>query len=124
MATVIPNSASAVALSSATAVRAFSALVRLIGISPACRNIPIENALAGPKRDVAVLADMSNGIAEIAQAVRHSHDVGMDNERHHARRAPGILVDLIELVDGALTIFDRCMVLDQHHRDVVAFLRV
>ena len=48
----------------------------------------------------------------------------MLHQRHHARAVGGVRVDLLELVARALEIFARRMMLDQHHGDVVAFLRV
>ena len=56
--------------------------------------------------------------------MRHAHDVGVDGERHHPRRALGIAVDLLELVCRPVAVFARRVVLDQHHRDVVAFLGI
>ena len=63
-------------------------------------------------------------MAEIFQPVRRAENVGMLHQRHHARAVGGVRVDLLELVARALEIFARRMMLDQHHGDVVAFLRV
>src|SRR5580698_3645973 len=85
---------------------------------------PVENLLAGPEQDVLFLADVLDDLAEIFYAMRRAHDVGMDRDRHHAGRVGGIGIDLLELVERAVGIFRRLVVLDQHHGDVVAFLRI
>jgi hypothetical protein len=51
--------------------------------------------------------------------MRRAHDVGMHRDRTGG--ALGIGVDLLEPVDRALEEF-RCLMLDQHQGDVVAFL--
>jgi hypothetical protein len=70
------------------------------------------------------LADALEHAAEVFRAVRRAHDVGMDDERHDARRVGGVGVNLLELVERAFRIFRCLVVLDQHHCDVVAFLCV
>src|SRR5262245_6429055 len=87
-------------------------------------HVPVRDLRAGPEQDVPLLADLLVDLAEIFGAMRRTHDVGMHRDRHHARRAFGVLVDLLELVHGALVELARLVMLDQHHRDVVAFLRV
>src|SRR5262249_33466790 len=87
-------------------------------------HVPVRDLRAGPEQDIALLADFLEDPAEIFGAMRRAHDVGVHRDRHHARRAFGILVDLLELVHGALVELARLVMLDQHHRDVVAFLRV
>src|SRR5487761_1529245 len=46
------------------------------------RQEPIEDFFAGPEQHVLVRADVSEGVAEIFEAVRRPHDVGMHDERH------------------------------------------
>src|SRR5580700_10574937 len=76
---------------------------------------PVEDLLAGPEQDVLLLADVLDHAAEIFQAMRCTHDVGMDRDCHHARRVGRVGIDLLELVERAVGIF-RCLVmLDQHH---------
>src|SRR6476661_2142441 len=87
-------------------------------------HVPVRDLRAGPEQDVALPADLLEDLAEISCAVRRTHDVGVHRDRHHARRAFGVLVDLLELIHGALVELARLVMLDQHHRDVVAFLRV
>src|SRR5580693_9892371 len=85
---------------------------------------PVEDLLAGPEQDVLFLADVLDHAAEILDPMRRAHDVGMDRDRHHAGRVGGIGIDLLELIECAVGIFRRLVVLDQHHGDVVAFLRI
>ena len=66
----------------------------------------------------------SKRFPEVAQPVRHSHDVGMHHQRHDPRGAVRVGVQLLELIDGAVPVFRGFVMLNQHHRDVVAFLRV
>jgi hypothetical protein len=63
-------------------------------------------------------------LAEIPQSMPDAHDVGVHDQRHDARRFLGVGVELLELIDGAVAIFGRLVVLNQHHRDVVALLRI
>src|SRR5215813_2569752 len=86
--------------------------------------IPVEDLLPGPEQHVALLADGLEDAMEILGPVRCAHDVGMHRNRHDAGGALGVGVDLFELIDGAIVEFRRLVVLDQHHGDVVAFLRV
>src|SRR5207237_6032092 len=50
--------------------------------SPPLRQVPVEDLLAGPEQDARVLADMGEGAADIFQAMRRAHDVGVEDERH------------------------------------------
>ena len=63
-------------------------------------------------------------LAEITAPVRCAHDVRVDDQRHDTRRILRIVVDLIELVGCADEILARRVMLDQHHRHVVAFLGI
>ena len=67
---------------------------------------------------------MGERVAEVFEPVRCAHDVGVDDQRHDPRQSPRVAVQLLQLVDRAVEIFRGLMMLDQHHRDVVAFLRV
>jgi hypothetical protein len=42
------------------------------------------DTLAGPEQHVWVLLDMFERLAEIPQAVRRPHDIGMQDQRHDA----------------------------------------
>src|SRR5580698_2057572 len=64
--------------------------------------VPVEDLLACPEQYVLSLADVLDRLAEIFHAVRRAHDVGMDRERHHARRICGVSVNLFELIDRAV----------------------
>src|SRR5262245_12250776 len=79
---------------------------------------------AGPEQHVLLLADLLEDRAEMFRPVRRAHDVGVHRDRHHARRALGVGVDLLELIHGALVEFRGLVVLDQHHGHVVAFLGI
>jgi hypothetical protein len=67
---------------------------------------------------------VGEGGAEVFQPMRRAHDVGVRDQRHDAGRARRVAVQLLELVDRPVVVFAGLVVLDQHHRDVVAFLRV
>ena len=56
--------------------------------------------------------DVLDRLAEIPQAVRRAHDVGMHDQRHDPRRALSVRVQLVELIDGAVPVFRRLVVLD------------
>src|SRR5205823_9766808 len=72
--------------------------------SGALREVPVEDLLAGPEQDARLLPDMRERGAEIFEAVRRAHDVGVRDERHHARGVPRIGVELVELVAGAVAV--------------------
>src|SRR6266851_4761509 len=92
--------------------------------SGALREVPVEDLLAGPEQDAGVLLDMGERAAEIFEAVRRAHDVGVHDQGHDPGRVARIGVELVELVAGAVAILARLVMLDQHHRDIVAFLRI
>ena len=79
---------------------------------------------AGPEQHVRLAPDVLENPAEVFQPVRRAHDVGVHDQRHHPRAALGIGVDLLELIHRAVVVFRRLVMLDQHHRHVVAFLGV
>src|SRR5581483_8318453 len=68
------------------------------------REVPVENLLARPEQDVRASADLLEYAAEIFQAMRRRHDVGMGHQRHHARRIAGVVMQLLELVHGTVVI--------------------
>src|ERR1019366_4535162 len=72
--------------------------------------IPVQDLFSRHERDVRLLPDLLEDAAEISRAMRRAHDVGMDHERHDAGGIGGIVVDLLELIDGAIVIF-RCLVM-------------
>ena len=41
--------------------------------------IPVEDLLASPEQNAGMLLDVGNGVAEIFQPMRRSHDVGVDH---------------------------------------------
>src|SRR5262245_51938228 len=98
-----------------------SAISRPLGIGS---RIPIRDPFAGPEEDIAARMDVLQRFAEVAHTVRRTHDIGVHDERHDARRTCRIFIDLFELVDRARAIFCGRMMLDQHHRHVIAFLRI
>src|SRR3954468_21252842 len=59
--------------------------------------IPLQYLLAGPEHDVVVASYMSERVAGIPQAVRRAHDVGVQDQRHHACAAACVAVELREL---------------------------
>src|ERR1700676_1422849 len=61
--------------------------------------IPVGDLRAGPEQHAGLLADDLEYFAEIFEAMRHAHDVGMQRERHDARGVGRIGVDLLELVE-------------------------
>src|ERR1700760_1494438 len=86
--------------------------------------IPVEDLFTGHEGHVRLLPDHLDDTAEIFGAMRRPHDVGMEDERHDARGVRRVLIDLLELVERAILIFGRLVMLDQHHGDVVALLRI
>src|SRR5437762_5066561 len=76
-------------------------------------DIPIENLLPGPEQHIGLAADRLDHFAEIPDPVRRPHDVGMEHQRHHARRFGRVGVDLLELIERAVAIFRRLVMLDQ-----------
>ena len=87
-------------------------------------HVPIRDLRAGPEQHVLLLPDLLEDLAEIFGPVRRAHDVGVHRNRHHPGGALGVLVDLLELVHRPLVELRGLVMLDQHHGDVVAFLRV
>src|SRR5262245_28819013 len=67
---------------------------------------------------------MFEGLSEVPQPMRSSHDVGMRNECHHTRRLLRVGIELFKLIDGAVPIFCCLVMLDQHHGHIVALLCV
>jgi hypothetical protein len=51
-----------------------------------------------------------------------AHDVGVQEDGHHAGCVLRIVSELLELDDGVLGIPGCLVMLNQHHRDVIAFL--
>ena len=86
--------------------------------------IPVEDLLALPEVGLARAGDVLDHPSEMLEAVWGAHDVGVQNDGHYAGGALRIVSELLELVDGALGILGCLVMLDQHHGDVIAFLRV
>src|SRR3954470_13730175 len=105
--------------SSAANVRPFSAWNAVIdtGAAPASgfrlAQVPVEDLLAGPEQHVLVRADLFQRAPVVLGAVRRAHDVGMHHQRHDARGAGAVGVDLLELVHRALVVLDGLVVLDE-----------
>src|SRR5689334_5987832 len=87
-------------------------------------SIPVEDLLAGPEDDAGPRMNVFKGLAKIPQSMTNAHDVRMHHERHDPRRILGVGVELLELVDRTVAIFRRLVMLNQHHRHVVALLRI
>ncbi len=66
---------------------------------------PICNLRAGPEFYMAFLANGFEHAAKIFQPVRGAHDVGMQDQRHDARRLRGVGVDLLELIERPVSVF-------------------
>src|SRR5438477_1671092 len=49
----------------------------------ALRQVPVEDLFAGPEQHAGLLPDMVERAAEVFEAVRRTHDVGVDDQRHH-----------------------------------------
>src|SRR5215813_14034185 len=78
-----------------------------------CRGpIPVKDLLAGPKQRILRGPNVFDHVAKVFKAVRCPHDIGMDDDGHHARGVSGVAAQLFELVDRAIVIFRRLMVLD------------
>src|SRR5262245_8463729 len=86
--------------------------------------IPIDDLLASPEQGIPRVPNVLNRLPEIFEAAWCAHNVGDDDQRHHARRLFGVLTKLFNLVDSPVSILGGLMVLNQHHRHVVAFLRI
>ena len=56
------------------------------------RLIPVEDLFAGPEQHVAIGADVGEGGAQIFEAVRRAHNVGVYHQRHDAGRARRVTV--------------------------------
>src|SRR5215204_3705350 len=54
--------------------------------------IPVEDLLAGPEHHVALAPDARDGVAEVFETVRRTHDVGVHDERHDAGAVAAIMV--------------------------------
>src|SRR5918993_2275988 len=96
-----------------------SDIASMLGPERLLRAVPVEDLLAGPEHDVALAPDTRDHLPKVFEAVRRAHDVGVDNQSHDAGAVAGILMKLLELVDGAVAVFRRLVMLDQHHGDVV-----
>src|SRR2546427_1180509 len=86
--------------------------------------IPLQYFLAGPENAAGARLDMFESFAEIAKPMGRAHDIRVYHQRQDPRRFRRIGIQLLELIDGALPVFCRCVVLNQHHGDIVDFLRV
>src|SRR5439155_8127113 len=71
------------------------------------RQIPVEDLLAGPEQNARMLPDVRERGAEIFEAVRRAHDVGVYDQRHDPRGVVRIRVELVELVAGAVVVLAR-----------------
>ena len=85
---------------------------------------PVQDLLAGPEQYIVTLPDMGENVAEIFEPMRCAHDVGVHDQRHDPGGTGRIIVELVELIDRAVVVFAGPVMLDQHHRNVVALLRV
>src|SRR3954466_13742050 len=83
--------------------------------------IPVEDLRAVPVQHALVLVDVLVDRLKIFDPVRLAADVGMDRQRADFRARLALGVEPVELVDGALQEIIALVMLDQHHRDVVAF---
>src|SRR3984957_11896386 len=112
----VPSFASEV-LSWATSVMRLCPLAVVLKISGRLvrRDEPVVDALAGPEHHVLVGAHMLERFAEVTRAVWRAHDVGVHDKRHDAGRVGGIRIDLIELINRAIAVLGRGVMLDQHH---------
>ena len=54
--------------------------------------VPVEDLLAGPEMGGAGTADVLDHAAEIFEAVRRAHDVGVQDDRHDARGVARVVV--------------------------------
>src|SRR5260221_9332607 len=81
--------------------------------------VPVKDLLSRPQADAGTLADVLVKPVQIADAMRHTGDVRMHADRHHARALLALFIQPVELVDTAPQPFLRRMVLQRHHRDVV-----
>src|SRR5262245_738669 len=89
---------------------------------PTDADVPVEDLLARPEDDAWSRLNVFERLAEVAESMSDTHDVGVNDQRHDARRFLRVGIELFELIDRAVPIFRRSVMLDQHHRDVVAFL--
>jgi hypothetical protein len=75
--------------------------------TPALCLIPIQDLLAHPEVRLARAGDVLDYLSEIREAVGAAHDVGVQDDGHHASAVLRIVSELLELVDGALGILAR-----------------
>jgi hypothetical protein len=68
--------------------------------------------------------DRFEDVAEIFQPMWCAHNVRMHDQGHNTRRLGGVGIDLLELVERTVAIFGRLVMLNEHHSDIIAFLRV
>src|SRR3974377_1902656 len=86
--------------------------------------VPIEYVFPRPGKGVRAGCDVGDRLAEVGEAGWGAHDVGVNDERHDAHAIIGIAEQLLELVDRPIAVFASLVVLDQHHRHVVALLGI
>jgi hypothetical protein len=83
--------------------------------------IPVGDLSTDQEQYITLAANDLDHPTEIFQPVRRPHDVRMYRQRHDAHR---IGVNLFELIERAVAIFRRLMMLDEHHGNVITLLRV
>src|SRR5438093_9126365 len=83
------------------------------------RSVPVQNLFPRPEENVLLLLQVGIGLLEVLDPMRHSADVRVDRNRHHARALRSFSVERLELILGSAKKFLRFMVLENHHRAVV-----
>src|SRR5437762_3477275 len=95
----------------------------LLEEAEAC-SLPVQNLFPRPEENMLLLLQVSKGLLEVLDPMRHSADVRVDRNRHDSGAVRSFSVERLELILGSAKKFLRFMVLENHHRDVVQLYRI
>src|SRR5206468_8544096 len=87
-------------------------------------SVPVQNLFPRPEKNMLLLLQVSKGLLEVLDPMRHSADVRVDRNRHDSGAVRSFSVERLELILGSAKKFLRFMVLENHHRDVVQLYRI
>src|SRR5258706_6495889 len=76
---------------------------------------PVKNLLSSPQMHARALPNVVEQLFDVADAMRHAADIGVQADRHHARARFALLIEAIEMIDAAAQPLLRGMLLQQHH---------
>src|SRR5947199_6895341 len=82
-------------------------------------SVPVQNLFPRPEKNMLLLLQVSKGLLEVLDPMRHSADARVDRYRHDSGAVRSFSVERLELILGSAKKFLRFMVLENHHRNVV-----